>query len=210
MLFLTFLPTVILAQGENQFIILSGVVLDGQTSEPVPGVHVYIPSAGRGEATDYSGYFHLPTLPGDSIVVSAIGYTKQHFIVPERAPGVFSVVVELKEDVTQLPIVEVFPYPTEELFKEAVLAVRLQDDAMMQALRDNYNSKLIWSAASKIPMDGSMNHLYYTRQQFHNISTQNMPPLGMLSLLNPFAWANFFKSIKDGDLKRGSWNQSRK
>ncbi len=46
------------------------------------GVHVYVPKAGRGTSTNPVGFFSMPVLVGDSVVVSAVGYVRKSFLVP--------------------------------------------------------------------------------------------------------------------------------
>ena len=57
------------------------------------------------------------------VVISAVGYEKQHFIIPGNQGDSYAVLVEMVVDTTVLSTVEIFPYPTEELFKEAILAL---------------------------------------------------------------------------------------
>ncbi|TAF67734.1 MAG: carboxypeptidase-like regulatory domain-containing protein [Cytophagales bacterium] len=193
------------SQGEQRLVLLSGVIVDGANADPVPGVHVYIPMAGRGTTTTAEGFFALPALAGDSIIISAIGYKKQYYIMPYKNTTSFSVVIEIKEDTTLLPIVEIFPYPTEELFKEAVLALQLPDEEKVQRLRENLERQFMFRAAVNVGMDGAMNYRTYMNQQYARMGNQNMYPT--LSLLNPFAWAEFFRSVKRGDLKKDKWKK---
>ncbi|MGV3641192.1 MAG: carboxypeptidase-like regulatory domain-containing protein, partial [Adhaeribacter sp.] len=67
------------AQGKPQVIQLSGLVTSGDSLYGVPGVTVYVPKAGRGTITNDYGYFSLPVLAGDSVVIRALGY--QHLTV---------------------------------------------------------------------------------------------------------------------------------
>ncbi|NJO01664.1 MAG: carboxypeptidase-like regulatory domain-containing protein [Bacteroidia bacterium] len=64
------------AQGQPEPIYFSGFIVEAENAEPMPGVHLYIPKAGRGSTTNLDGFFALPTFPGDSIVISYIGYKK--------------------------------------------------------------------------------------------------------------------------------------
>ncbi len=192
-----------LAQGEYQFIVLSGVIIDGVEADPVPGVNVYVPKAGKGTSTNYDGFFAMQVLPGDSIIISAVGYKKQYYIMPYRESSGYSVVIELKQDTTLLPIVEVFPYPTEELFKEAFIAMELPDEERMQRMRENLNKGMMTSASYNLAMDGAMNYRYFMMQDAARIGNRNTYP--SFSFLNPFAWAEFFKSVKRGDFKKDKW-----
>ncbi|MFZ6001993.1 MAG: carboxypeptidase-like regulatory domain-containing protein, partial [Bacteroidota bacterium] len=72
-------------QSQKRVIQLSGVVISSDsTSGPMPGVHVYVPKAGRGTSTNRAGFFSMPVLVGDSVVVSSIGFQRQSFIVPNH------------------------------------------------------------------------------------------------------------------------------
>ncbi len=142
----------------------------------------------------------MPVLKGDSIVISTIGYTRQHYIVPGDEGESITVVVELTADTTFLPIVEIFPYPTEELFKEAILALELPEQLGKDS--PNMGEDVLARMFRDMPMDGSMNHSYYMNQQFHQMHNRFSNPYYNNPLLNPLNWAKFIKSIKNGDLKK--------
>jgi hypothetical protein len=71
------------AQQKKRVIQLSGVVLeeDSVSGGPVPGVHIYVPKAGRGTTTNGMGFFSMPVLEGDEITISAVGYDRQSVTV---------------------------------------------------------------------------------------------------------------------------------
>jgi hypothetical protein len=158
-----------------------------------------VPKAGRGTSTNVYGFFTLATLPGDSVIITAVGYKTQHYIIPKDKGNGLSVIIDLATDTTMLPVVEVYPYPTEELFKEAFLALQLPDTER-ENLKKNLDKDLLAIMFSNMPMDGSMNHKYYMQQTAVQMGNKNFYPT--IPLLNPFAWAEFIKSIKRGDLKR--------
>ena len=116
------------AQGTQNVMQITGLVVGGDSLYGIPGVHIYVPKAGRGTSTNYYGYFSLPAEVGDSVVVSAFGYATKDFLVQFNEKRSISLIVELKEDTTVLPLLEVFPYPTEELFKQAFLSLKLPDN----------------------------------------------------------------------------------
>ncbi|MEM1136158.1 MAG: carboxypeptidase-like regulatory domain-containing protein [Bacteroidota bacterium] len=188
------------AQGDPAVIQMSGIIVDGDSSYGVPGVHVYIPSAKVGTISNQVGLFSLPTMAGDTIVFSAVGYKKQRFIVPRKNDKGFTVLIDLQTDTTFLPIVEVFPYPTEELFKEAFLALELPVDQRKKNMEKNLNQQALNRMAAALPMDGGSNHRYYMNQNANNITNRFFAP--SFSILNPFAWGEFIKSVKRGDLKK--------
>ncbi len=59
--------------------VISGTVLDQETSEPLIGVNVAIKSKMVGTVTDLDGAFRLEASPTDTLVFSYIGYTSKEF-----------------------------------------------------------------------------------------------------------------------------------
>jgi hypothetical protein len=192
-------------QGKEHIIQFSGIIVGGDDSEPVAGAHIYVPKAGRGTSTNAYGFFSMPVMIGDSLVISAIGFKKQYYIIPKKLDQGYSVVIELLTDTTMLPIVEVYPYPTEELFKEAFLALQLPDEKMHEAMRRNLDKQLLAYMAYEAGMTSNENFRNYTSQQVNYMSNRNFVPT--LQYLNPFAWAQFIKSVKRGDLKKKEWQK---
>lgn len=188
------------SQGKRQVIQFSGVVVGEDSTSGVPGVHIYVPKAGRGTTSNGYGYFSMPVLANDSVVISAVGYQKQYFIIPETDGQGITVAIELLSDTTYLPTVEIFPYPTEEHFKEAVLAMQLPDEGDYSRIRENMNEEVLARMFKDLPMDGSGNYKHFNDQQFFN--THRRGGVVMNPLLDPFAWSNFIKSIKRGDFKK--------
>ena len=188
------------SQGQKKIIQLSGVVVGQDSISGVGGVHVYVPKAGRGTTSNPYGYFAMPVLAEDSIIVSAIGYQKQSFIMPGDKGVSVTLFIELKPDTTILPELEIFPYPTEELFKKAVLAVELPNRGDIENLEKSLDKDLLRRMYNNEPMSANMNYKYFMDQQMMATSTKYQLPSN--PLLNPFAWVKFIKAIKRGDFKR--------
>ncbi len=177
----------------------TGIVVEKNTENGIPGVHLYEPTAGRGTTTNPYGYFSMPVLIGDSIVISAIGFEKKSIIIPGDLGNSVSAVIELAEDTTYLKEYTVFPYPTEELFKEAILALELpyQDNLnnLDEFLSRDVMNRMYWEMGPS----PEMNHRYFMDQQFRAQQYRFQAPAN--PLLNPFAWAQLIKSLKRGDYK---------
>ncbi len=182
------------AQQQKRVIQLSGVVLD-TVSGPIPGVHVYIPKAGRGVTTNAVGFFSLPVLVGDSVVISSVGYKRQHYIIPKSAPEYLTIVVPMVEDITYLKEIVIMPYPTEEVFKEAVLALNLPPQDVME--KENLNEELLALMLKTAPMNGPMNQRYTLDRWATSQNDKFMPVTN--PFLNPFNWAKFFNGLKKKD-----------
>jgi hypothetical protein len=181
------------AQQKKRVIQLSGVVLGDSVSGGLPGVHIYVPKAGRGTTSNNVGFFSLPVLVGDSIVISSVGYVRQHFIVPDNSPEFQTIIISMITDVTMLQDVVIMDFPTEEVFKQAVLALNIPTD-QNGISKDNMNQDLLALMLKTTPMDGYQNQRYYL-DQWANSATSKFQPVSN-PLLNPFNWAKFFQSLK--------------
>lgn len=175
-LFVSLFAAPLHAQYSEEQIQLTGLVVTGEQQYGVPGVHVYIPKAGKGVITNELGYFSISTLPLDSVVISAVGYKHKHFKVPlQDDDGSVSIIVNLKEDTTTLPQVTIYPYPTEELFKEAFLALRLPETEH-ENMRRNMEENMLRYMAFNYEGDESLNHSYFMDRQFNQWQRQTSYP----------------------------------
>jgi TonB-linked SusC/RagA family outer membrane protein len=78
---------------------LSGIVLDGSSSQPLPGVNVIVKGASNSTTTDFDGRFQLSGLKnGDVVQFSFIGYTAQEV----KYSGQKSLSISLIEEANQL------------------------------------------------------------------------------------------------------------
>jgi hypothetical protein len=181
----------VVAQGGRQVVQLSGIILGEDSVSGIPGVHIYVPKAGRGTTSNRVGYFSMPVLVGDELVVSSIGYEKQYFKIPQTDRDNLTIIIELVSDTTFLETVEIMPFPTEEIFKEAVLALNLPIE---EHTYDNMNEQLLALMLQTMPMDGAANSRYYLDNWAYYQNDRFGPRPN--PLLNPFNWAQFFKSLK--------------
>ena len=182
LIFLSLIGTKAQAQINQSIMQLTGLIVGGDSLYGIPGVHIYVPKAGRGTSTNYYGYFSLPTQVGDSIVISAIGYAKKEFVITYNEKNSISLIIELKEDTTLLPLLEIFPYPTEELFKHAFLALKMPDN-MYNGI--NINDQIMSRVTHANKTDAKSYYLYKAanRQSF--------------VLLDAFAWSRAIKDLKN-------------
>ncbi|MEX2234689.1 MAG: carboxypeptidase-like regulatory domain-containing protein [Cyclobacteriaceae bacterium] len=178
------------AQQPKRVIQLSGVTMDTVTG-PVPYVNIYVPAAGRGVKTNGVGFFSMPVLAGDSIVISSVGYQRQYHIVPEDADEYVTIFIPMVQDVTYLREVEILDYPTEEVFKEAVLALNLPPEQIDER---NLNAELLALMLKTTPMDGPLNQRYSLNQWAASQNDKFMPVTN--PFLNPFNWVKFFNGLK--------------
>jgi hypothetical protein len=192
---LSAVSTSVSAQQKKRVIQLSGVVLEEDTvyGHPLPGVHVYVPKAGRGTTTNAMGFFSMPVLENDEIVISAVGYDRQYTTIPEGSPEYLTIVVTMVQDTTFLNEIVIVPFPTEEVFKQAVLALNVPIDNGID--QRNFNEELMALMLKTTPMDGYQNQRYYLDQWAGSANAKFQPVTN--PYLNPFNWAKFFSSLKN-------------
>jgi hypothetical protein len=183
---------------ERKIVQLSGIILNADSTVAIPGVNIYVPKKGRGTSSNRFGYFSMPVIAGDSVVFSFIGLKRQAIKVPEDIQeDKLSYILTMVQDEVALAEVQVMPYPTEEEFKNAILALNIEEERPLN--RGNLSPQLLLRWAEEMPASGNENFRQFTNMQM----MQGMDRYGPrpLPLLNPFAWAQFIQSIKRGDLK---------
>ena len=149
-------------ENDKQVIQFTGVIFGPDSISVIPGVHVYVPEAGRGTTSNPYGFFSMPVLEGDSIVFSAVGFERAHYVVPPYNPNkTLKTIVTLKEDVEFLEEVEVFPYPSESMFKDAVLAVKLPGQEDMDNLQNWLSQQYMKEAYRNLASSPGANHQYF-------------------------------------------------
>lgn len=180
---------------QRNIVQFTGVVFAPDSSSVIPGVHVYVPTAGRGTTTNPYGFFSLPVLEGDSIVFSAVGFKRKFYVVPEHKSSTsLKLLITMEEDVTFLQEVEVFPYPTEAMFKEAVLSLEMPYQKQYENMNAWLTSDYMNSAYADLPASPNANHQYFMQMQMQAIQNKYQRPRN--NLLNPWAWSRFINSLK--------------
>jgi len=181
--------------GQRQVIQFTGVVFGSDSTNVVPGVHIYIPKNGRGTTTNPYGFFSMPVLEGDSVVFSAVGYHRTYYIIPEHdKESSLKIVVFLADDITFLEEVEIRPYPTESAFREALITMELPHQKEYANIYQWLNSEYMTSGYQYLPVSLNTNAQYLMNIQQQAYINRYSPPVN--NFLNPFAWAQFINSLK--------------
>ena len=199
LIFTTYFSTFSFGQGENQMVRFSGIVVEGDSSYGVSGVHIYVPRAGRGSVTNALGYFSMPAMEGDTVMVSAVGYKSSQIVIPKRGEPIYSVFIDLKEDVQLLNEVVILPYANATEFKDMVLAMDTTDPLIAQ-MKENLDSERLNQMAANMPMNANSNYRYLMQQNLNARNNKFFAP--SIPLLNPFAWSKFIESIRNKDYKK--------
>ncbi|MCB0495400.1 MAG: carboxypeptidase-like regulatory domain-containing protein [Cyclobacteriaceae bacterium] len=177
---------------EQQVVQLSGIIVADDGTTELPGVHVYVPEYGRGTTTNVYGYFSMPALVGDHVVLSSVGFIKQDFIVPSSSNGRVNVMIKMQTDTVYLENIDITPFLSEKMFKQAILAMRLPED-QGRAAGSKLDGDVLSAMAGSVPYDAQLNATYYFNQQLYYMQDSYGPRSN--PFLNPFNWAKFINSL---------------
>lgn len=178
----------------------SGVVVTADSLRALPYTNVIIANKGLGTITDYYGYFSFAAELGDSIVFSTVGYKSASFQIPDSLKdNKYSIVQVLNSDTIFLSETVIYPWPKPEDFKDAFLALNVNDDDIERA-KKNLDPEILYKQMLDMPMDGQANFNFRMRQMQDQLYYAGQAP--PIQLLNPFAWAQFFKAWQEGKFKR--------
>ena len=182
---------------ESRFIQIDGLTGDDM-GYIVPDVSIYSKHLRRGAASDHRGIFSIISVPGDTVFFSAIGYRSTLLTIPATVAGNHYITdVMMVTDTILIGEVLVLPWKTYSEFKRAVLENKAVDPLMENM---EYNLALvqqqIWSDMSPTPGEA---YRFTMQRMADNLYTRGQRPGA--NLLNPFAWQQFAKGLKNGLLK---------
>ena len=207
-LLLTLLSWTAFSQGQDKTVLFQGRVVASSNAEFLPLVYIFNPQAGRGALSDNFGQVDMYVFPGDSLVISYIGYKKKYYIVPRDTELVHQVIIPMEEMTTMLRDVKVFPHSSEEEFKQAFLAMELRNKKERDNARDNLEQSKLNAFAMQAGMGASSNFRNFSDMMISSQANKSFFNSPMLALTNPFAWISFIKSVKNGDLKRKDYQKA--
>jgi hypothetical protein len=196
------------AQEHSNSIVFKGKVVASRTSEFLPNAYVFNANSGRGALTDDLGNFQLYVYPGDSLTFSYVGYKKKYYIVPYILEEVQTGIIHMAEESRMLAEVKVYPYSTEEDFKKAFMDMKVENEAGRRALEKNLEQSKLNVLALQAGLSGAGNFRNFSDQMTYSMANRNFVQSPLMSLTNPFAWANFIKSVKNGDLKKTDYKKA--
>lgn len=187
-------------KGERHLVQFSGVVVAGDSLEPVPFASVVPKGSFRGTMSDVYGYFSFVAQTGDTVMFSAVGFKRGYYTIPDSlAENKYAIIHVLFPDTIMLTDVPVYPWPSREQFADAFLNLDLAQDDHQRALR-NLNAAEVLQRMENLPSDPGLAYHYNSAIENTRVYNQGMAPT--INLFNPVAWAQFVQAWKAGDFKR--------
>ena len=184
-----------------QVVQVSGLVVTGDSLSPLPYCTVFRSRDRRGTTTDMRGFFSLPTLAGDTVEFSSLGYISQQVVIPDGGElGRVNLVQPLGRDTVNMADAFVYPWPTRERFKQEFLALGLPNQGLDPAWDSPIDPIDIYDRLTEVGRDGQSTSTSVLSAQAKQAGYAGQAP--PVNLLNPVAWAQFIQALKSGDLKR--------
>ncbi|MBB5397370.1 hypothetical protein [Mucilaginibacter sp. AK015] len=187
-------------QKESPLIQFTGVVYNADsTNIIVPYVSVTNKSNHNSLViTNYKGYFSFVVHEQDSLQFTAIGYAPVTVVIPSNLKNrSFTTQVLIKPQITNLPMVRVFPWATTDEFRKDFVNAKIADDDL-EIARKNISRTSIVALTNSLPRDGQEIQSANAQSMHQDIVNQHSRTN---PLLNPLAWGSLIKSITDGDGK---------
>jgi hypothetical protein len=187
---------------KRKVIQFSGVIVSGDSLQPVPYTNIMTKGTFRGTVSDYYGFFSFVAQENDTVEFTSIGYRKATYVIPQNLPeSRYSIIQVLNRDTIELATTVIYAWPTREQIYEYFLSAPVPDDDVERA-RKNLAQEKITDMAINMPMDASLN--YRNSMQNYNTRLYTAGQIPMNNLLNPIAWAKFVEAWKKGDFKKKS------
>jgi len=184
----------------KKLIQVSGIITD-ETNNPVPHVNIFSHKLRRGTMSELTGIYSIISLPEDTIFLSALGYKRMTFSVPNKIEGrQFNKDIQLQTDTIEIEGVVILPWKTYEEFIRDVIAHQPEMKPEIKNMYDNL--ALIHNTIANnqnYRIGPEAGYRYAMQQNANAMMTRNQYPVN--NLLNPFAWAKFFNGVKHGLLK---------
>jgi hypothetical protein len=196
---------------EKKLVQLSGIITAGDGKSAIPFSTVHIIHTYRGTIAGNDGFYSLVVAEKDTVEYEALGFKKVSFIIPTGTiDQKMNHSVSLETDTLSEQVTDVFAYLTKEEFKRIFLDLKLKDDLTDRA-KKNLDQESMRELYESLARDGQENQLYTLQQiassSYYAGGQKNYALLGNgvavpTSLLNPFAWAEFIKAVKEGKYKK--------
>ncbi len=126
-----------------------GEIVDSESKEAIPYVHIVNKNTGQGTASNTEGRFWINMSPADTLIFSAIGFESYQFRLNEQiTTDKLVVTIELSQSTLELEAVKVFAFKDEYALKRALI------DAEVSPEEDTKQLQLPGVKRSARPVNG--------------------------------------------------------
>ena len=176
----------------------SGVVLDQDSLTPIPFVSIVIKGTERGTVSLVNGFFSMIVKAGDELEFSSITHKSRTFKIADTLREKYYYAIQvLTKDTFDLPMVEIYAWPSKEDFKRAFLALDLNDSDGDRADRNLSREEMTYLERTQTA-SATENYKYVMQAYYTKVYTSGQQPMN--NLLNPIKWAEFINAWRSGKL----------
>ncbi len=182
---------------------VSGFILTRDTSfQTIPNARLWIQGRSTTTTSGDDGFFSITAVPGDTLRFRRFGFEDERLWVPDTLDGKsYLASVFMRWNTVELDEVTLYPWPRPEDLNRELLRMRIETTERDVALQ-NLAIQALKEKAALMGMSSNEMQRYIIQaqeQQLYNSgryygANGASAILGRLS--NPFAWAQFFQSLK--------------
>ena len=194
-----FLFDTVRSQTDSVLIQFSGVVLSADGSfSPVSFASVNDMNLGGGTVCDFKGFFSMVIYNGDEIAFTCLGFQPTTYKVKYDGHNPFITdTIYMKPMTMKLPEATVYPWGTRDQFAEAFVHMNIPDDDLARAQKNLDADYLRMIGQDMVFGDVNAHQVLTNYAASYYFKGQYRP----VQLLNPMAWAQFFKVLDSGGFK---------
>ncbi len=196
---------------DSKLVQLSGVITAPNGVSAIPYATVRLIHTFRGTIAGTDGFYSLVVNEKDTVEYQALGFKAVRFVIPTGITNQeFDHNVSLPRDTFTIAPTNIYANLTPEEFRRIFLSLHPNEDLTEKA-KKNLDQQTMRQLYESLARDGQESQLYQLQQiassAYYAGGQTNYNLLGNgiavpSSLLNPFAWAEFIKSIKEGKYKK--------
>jgi hypothetical protein len=183
---------------KKNYLQLSGVILDQDSLSPIPFVSIMVNDKGRA-VSDYYGFFTVVVSAGDMVQFLSASHKTRFYKVDDTCSLKHYYAIQvLTKDTIQLPVVDVYPWPSKDEFKRAFLSLDLASTDYDRADK-NLNQQALTYIERTMTISGSEAYKNTMQNYYTKVYTAGQQP--QIQLMNPIAWAQFIDSWRKKNKK---------
>jgi hypothetical protein len=184
------------AADNPQYVQFSGVVLDQDSLTPIPYVSVAVKGTQRATVCDIYGFFSLVVKPGDQLEFLSITHKTRTYKLADTLKQKFYYAIQvLTKDTVELPVVDIYPWPSKDDFKRAFLALDLSETDAERADKNLSREELSYLERTH-GANAAENYKYLMQAYYTKVYTSGQSPVN--NLLSPIKWAEFIQAWRAG------------
>lgn len=181
----------------DNFVQVSGIIMD-ENYNPLGGITIISQKLRRVAISETTGIYSLTSVPGDTIMFRSVGYKRYHSVIPtDYHDRNCTIDIILKTDTVEIEEVSILPWRTYNEFL-ADMTKEHEENPIEDYMNENIESIYVAINQTSSFNTISPQSAYRTamQQNYNMMRYRNQIPV--TNLLNPFAWAKFINSAKNG------------